>query len=193
MSELANKTSKGTVPAVFDRYPEIRMLYLKHLARYGVVTAAAAHCRVTPKQVEAYRHRHEDFAELEQQAFNAHKAGIEDAIRERAIEGVDEPRFGPGGMLVGYVKRFSDTLLLAYARRHIPEYREKVEQTGTVQHDHLHAHRVEVNALTAEQRNALRLLLGDSEEPEPVKLLKVESAESGAAESEPDSDSEVTE
>lgn len=44
---------------------------------------------------------------------------IEEEIRRRAIDGVDEPVY-QGGKLVGHVKRYSENLLLALARAHMP-------------------------------------------------------------------------
>ena len=160
-------------PSIFDRYPEIRVLYLKHLARYGVKVAAAAHIRCSTKMVDAYASRHPDFKEQEKQALGIHAGDIEEVIRERAMEGVEEPKFSSGGKLIGYVTRFSDTLLLAYARRHIPEYREKSERSVENKHTVEVEHKVDLAELTDEQRDALRLLLGNSDDEEqPDEVVK---------------------
>ena len=54
-------------------------------------------------------------------AANAH---IEAEIRRRAMEGWDEPVYQQGAR-VGTVRKYSDTLLIFYAKRRMPEYREK--------------------------------------------------------------------
>lgn len=47
---------------------------------------------------------------------------IRDEIRRRAIDGVDEPVYYQGNV-VGHVRRYSDTVLLAMANAHLPDYR----------------------------------------------------------------------
>src|SRR6266487_1691180 len=54
-------------------------------------------------------------------AANAH---IEAEIRRRAMEGWDEPLVSAGKRL-GTVRKYSDTLLIFYAKRRMPEYRDK--------------------------------------------------------------------
>jgi len=164
----------GASASVFDRYPELRGLYLKHLARYGVKAAAAAHVRCSKQMVDHYAQRNPEFAELQEQALGLHKSEIEETIRSRAMDGVEEPKFTSGGKLVGYITRYSDQLLLAYARRHIPEYREKVERN--VSHDHKHEieHKVDLSQLTEEQIEAMRLLLGSGDDEDNEQVLQVE-------------------
>lgn len=147
---------------VLDRYPELRRLFLTHLARFGSLAAAATHIRCSVAMVKAYAERNRQFAEHMDDAINEHRGKIEQAIYERAIEGVEEPKFGNGGQ-IGTVRKYSDQLLLAYAKRHIPEYREgdvnrtEVNVQGTVSHEHA----VDLKQLSGEQRSALRLLLGE--------------------------------
>lgn len=186
-STLAMTEPEATLPgqggtAVLMRYPELRRLFLKHFARYGNATAAAHHIRMSLETIEQFRKKHPWFQAQMNEAQAAHTALIEQTIHERAIDGWLEPRFGKFGVM-GHVRRFSDTLLIAYARRHIKDYRE-----GDVQHTEVsgnvdHRHSVNPAELTPAQREALRMLLGDPEEqpkPAPVKQITVSAPEPSA-------------
>lgn len=171
---LVNR-GRGVHAGVFARYPELRALFLKHLARYGNLTAAAAHIRLSLTQVLDWRKDHPDFAADVETAMDHFRASIEGAIHTRAIDGWDEPKFTANGQ-IGTVRRYSDTLLIAYARRHIKEYREGDTVAGEVQHTHQHV--VDVKNLTPQQRAALRVLLAEPE-PEVVKQITVSPSTNG--------------
>jgi hypothetical protein len=168
-AEALNKTQGRTRASVFERFPELRAIYLKHLARYGNKVAAAKQCRCSEFMVNQYAERHPEFHRQEREAQQEYRARIEEAIHERAIDGWLEPKYGQGGQ-IGTVRKFSDQLLIFHAKRHIQEYRqaEKTEVSGTVEHKHQHAHRhqhtINVAHLSGKQREALRILLADEEE-----------------------------
>ena len=151
---------------VFGRYPELRKVFLQHLARYGNKTAAAAHVRLSVEQIYVWEKKHEEFKAQVGEAMDRHRAHIEKAIHDRAIDGWEEPKYSATG-LVGTVRRYSDNLLLAYAKRHIPEYREGGGVAKKVEHEH--THRIQLGDLSEHQRNALRLLL-ETPDPEPPRL-----------------------
>jgi hypothetical protein len=163
---------------VLMRYPELRRLFLKHLSRYGNITAAAHHIRVSVETVETFRRAHPWFQAQMDEAHQAHTALIEQTIHSRAIDGWLEPRFGKFGVQ-GHVRRFSDALLIAYAKRHVKEYREgdvqRTEVSGVVNHQHA----VAADQLTPEQREALRKLLGDPEEVKPAQITLSEPSANG--------------
>lgn len=161
------------------RYPELRKLYLQHLAKYGSRSGAAAYIRVAHDAVTNFAARNPWFEEQRMAAELAHKDLIDKTIHQRAIDGWNEPRFGKFGVM-GHVRRFSDQLLIAYARRHIPEYREGDVTRTTVDGEVVHKHKVDVKALTPAQREALRLLVGaNEEEPEQIKQITVEPSTNG--------------
>jgi hypothetical protein len=177
-SKKAGKISKTGLPeigyriGVLERYPELRAVFLKHLATYGNLTAAAAHVRLSQEQIDLTC-RNKPWFQAEVEAAKAqHQALIERTIHQRAIDGWDEPKFNQTG-IVGHVRRYSDTLLIAYARRHIPEYREGDTTLSKVEGEVVHKHKVDVGQLTDEQRNALRLLLGEQPQPEVMKQITV--------------------
>jgi len=61
--------------------------------------------------------------QLELMAFQIYQDVIQQAIHDRAIEGWEEPVYYKGEE-IGKIRRYSDRLLLAQAKRHIPEYRD---------------------------------------------------------------------
>lgn len=158
--KMADVRNRG----VFGRFPELRALFLKHLARYGNVAAAAKHVRLSYLQVMEYVRAYPDFKEDLEGAVAEHHGKIDKAVHDRAIEGWEEPRFGQSGV-VGSVRRYSDVLLLAYAKRHMREYRDGQHTTvgGKVEHKHT----LDLGALTGQQRDALRLLLSGGPEDQP--------------------------
>lgn len=147
------------------RYPELRTIYLEHLAKHGNRAMAADYIRVSSASVDEFRLKYPWFEAQCDESMAHHRGLIEATVRKRAIDGVLEPKFGKTGV-IGHVRRYSDQLLLAYARRWIPEYRteeNKMVVTGEV----THRHAVDAKVLTPEKRAALRLLLGAGDAPEP--------------------------
>lgn len=72
-----------------------------------------------------------EFARGESEAMGVAKDMIEDEIKRRAIEGVEEPVY-QGGKLVGHVRHYSDTLLLRLAERYeTGSWRSKVQVEQT--------------------------------------------------------------
>ena len=161
-------------PSILARYPELRRAFLKHYARYGSISAAATYCRISTSTATLYRDNNPDFAQQMEDAHDEHRARIERAIYERGVEGVEEPRFNATGQ-IGTVRKYSDQLLLAYAKRHIAEYREG--DTSRVEVDVDVSHKVEVKQLGADQRKALRVLLGTEPASREVPLLGLEPVE----------------
>lgn len=85
----------------------------------------------------AYDWRRDDaeFAAAWDDAVDQAADRMEREALRRAVEGVDEPVY-QGGELVGYVRKYSDTLLIFLLKAARPEkYRERAEvrQTGKVQ------------------------------------------------------------
>jgi len=58
---------------------------------------------------------------------------VEAEVHRRGVEGVDEPVFYQGEK-VADVKKYSDSMLALRIKALAPEYRNKVEVSGTVQH-----------------------------------------------------------
>jgi hypothetical protein len=76
--------------------------------------------------------RDPEFARQVELARSVGASVLEDEAMRRGLQGVEKPVF-QGGKLVGHVREFSDTLLLALLRAHLPEKyteRSKTELTG---------------------------------------------------------------
>lgn len=122
---------------VFSRDERERFVTL--LARCGLEANVLKALGRRPEDLEATRKADRTFAGECDFAMSLRRAEIEGEISRRGMEGWEEPVFYHGDQC-GTIRKFSDQLLLALARRNIPEYREsvRVEQQhgGRVQVDH---------------------------------------------------------
>ena len=127
--------------------------FVENLRITGEPAAAAEACGFSLTTVQNHGRRDEEFARAVFEALQSYRATIASEIHRRAIEGVDEPVY-QGGKLVGKKRRYSDALLLAHAKRHMPdEYGDK----KTITHEHTQA--LDVKHLSPEKRELLRKLL----------------------------------
>ncbi len=127
--------------------------FIETLARTGEPALAAKACGFSLATCQNHARRDEEFAQAGFEALQAYRATIAAEIHRRAIEGVDEPVY-QGGQLVGYKRRYSDALLLAHAKRHMPnDYGDK----KTITHNHNQS--IDASSLTPESRELLRKLL----------------------------------
>ncbi|WP_130470283.1 hypothetical protein [Candidatus Magnetaquicoccus inordinatus] len=99
-----------------------RQIFLKALALGGVVTHAAASAGASRKTLYAFRATNPEFAEEWDNALESFADSLEQAARQRGVDGWQEPVY-QGGQLVGTVRKYSDSLLLAMLRARKPEYR----------------------------------------------------------------------
>lgn len=162
---------------ILARFPELRKVILEHLAKYGDLAGAAQAVRLGYSSVCEYISRNPDFLREAEEALAVHKSRIEQAIYKRAIEGWDEPKFSSRGQ-IGTVRRFSDVLLMFYAKRHIREYRDADNANvglPAIQQNNLV---LDFSNLTAKQRQALRSLMDETEE-ESVKIVPVKVSNNG--------------
>lgn len=143
---------------VFDE--DARRRFLNFYAEFGMFYKAAAAAGVSGQCVYDHLKEDEEFAAEYEEAKGRFRDRVEEEITRRAMEGVDEyvtcgkglvyvesetefetvmtedgPKQRPK-MVPLKQRRFSDTLLMFHARRHIPEYRDKqqidVNHTGGV-------------------------------------------------------------
>ncbi|MBF0098831.1 MAG: terminase [Magnetococcales bacterium] len=99
-----------------------RELFLDGLARTGTVTDAARLAGVSRGGVYLVRSADPSFAERWEDALLQYVDSLEFEAFRRGVEGVEEPVF-QGGQLVGHIRKYSDSLLLALLRAKRPEYR----------------------------------------------------------------------
>lgn len=106
--------------------PERMLVFLEHVAKTGRRYEAALVAGVSYETVRRHRKANDFFAEAWETAVAIHRDGIDREIARRGIEGVDEPVWQKGEFM-GYVRKYSDSLLLAHAKKHDPAYRDKAQ------------------------------------------------------------------
>lgn len=119
----------------FDLLP-VREAFLAALACHPIVSQVCVDLKLNPSQVYAARNRDPDFKKAWDKAIDDGVSWMEDQARRRAFNGVPRPVF-QGGVRVGEVTEFSDTLAVAMLKRHRPEQYnpatvQKVEHSGVV-------------------------------------------------------------
>ncbi len=110
----------------------VKNRFLELVAEHG--PCIAKHARavdVSPETVRVHRRDDSDFAEAFEVATGVYRGRLEEEILRRGVDGWDEPIFYKGAQ-VGVIRRFDSGLLLAHARRHIPEYRDKLDVNAHV-------------------------------------------------------------
>jgi len=132
-----------------------RKAFMRMLGQTGRIADACQVAGVSTSYIYQRRKIDEALAAEMEEAMDVFRASIEAEIHRRAISGVDEKRFHQGSPVMdyeldedgepimgedgkplmkhAYIRRYSDSLLLAYARRHIPEYNEKKQLDMKVQ------------------------------------------------------------
>ena len=138
-------------------------LFLRELARHGVVASAAAAASPHSHDEErgclssfyALRARDPDFAAAWDEAMKTARGVVERELHRRAVEGYEEPVFYRGEE-VGKVRKYSDRLLELRIRALAPEYRPtaKIEHGGTMEFKDSG-----LQNLSSEKRRMLRLIL----------------------------------
>jgi hypothetical protein len=113
--------------------------FIRALALTGNVSEAARRAQIHRDTAYAHRKAEESLSEDERSFTKAWESALEiacDALeyeaRRRAVEGVEEPVFHLG-VVVGYIRRYSDSLLKTLLAAHRPEkYRETLTHKGEV-------------------------------------------------------------
>jgi hypothetical protein len=99
-------------------------LYITHLALTGGKRKSARLALIEPHALWAYRRNSEDLREREAEALAFYEESvaedIEAEMQRRGIKGVKEPVFYEG-QKVGHKRVYSDKLLMALAKRHMPQ------------------------------------------------------------------------
>ena len=132
--------------------------YIATLARVGeTALARRAAGGVTRENVQAHLRRDPEFRTSCTEAMARYKAHLGVTIHNRGVNGWMEPRFDKEGNIVGEVWKFSERLLLAQAKRHCPEYRDRVTIDSSKDADL--GERLQAEKLTPESRRQLREIL----------------------------------
>lgn len=111
--------------------PEKKTAFLAALAETGVVRKACRAIDMSREHMYKLRDGDEEFREQWNRALRIGMGNVEDALYERAVEGVEEPVFHMG-LQCGAVRKYSDTAAIFLLKAHDPKYRERqgIELTG---------------------------------------------------------------
>ena len=120
---LSVRKSRKVTTAVLHRF-------LLALQLFGTIGKASQYAKISEDRIYALKRQNTLFKEQVDKALDIYRNDLQDGIRtaiaKRAIDGIDEPVF-QGGKLVGYVKKYSDSLLAQMAKANLPEYQERIK------------------------------------------------------------------
>lgn len=120
-------TSENPKPRSYGFFDErAKARYLELFSRSGQQSSCAYQVGVTTATIQAHTRKDPEFKAACGEALNRYRERIDGEIRRRGLEGVEEPVFFQG-IVVGWLRKYSDQLLLAHAKRHVPEYRDRVQ------------------------------------------------------------------
>lgn len=128
------RTAARRKPSAEELRAAQRSAFLEALASFGTVRHACEAADVGRSTVYEWREEDADFAAAWDAALEEAADTLEREAMRRAAEGVDKPVF-QGGALVGFVREYSDTLLIFLLKGLRPEkYRERVDTRGRMSH-----------------------------------------------------------
>lgn len=110
---------------------QLKKAFLVAFAEHGNVSQACRTVGLAARStVYRWQEHDDDFAAAYREAELVANDAINTEIRRRGLEGWLEPVY-QGGLQVGVIRKFSDTLLIFLAKGRMPEvYRERVEHSG---------------------------------------------------------------
>lgn len=167
-SEGEPRRTRGPDRNTVGRRPfgqERRAAFLECLARTGSQAKACVAGECSMETVRVTRKSDPEFAAAWNEAMEQYRGVIETEIHRRAIEGVEKPIYQQGVRVDQHdVREYSDQLLSLHARRHIPDYREKIQvdaqHSGT-----LHVGLEALEGLPRELRDRLKGILLEARAP----------------------------
>jgi len=117
----------------FKNYPEAQIKYLTFLAKYGLVSKAAAYAGVSSETARLHRQANDDFAAAHDEALEIFRDSLENEALRRAIDGWDEPVYQKGE-LVGTIHRHSERMMELLLKANLPnKYRDNIKVEGAGQ------------------------------------------------------------
>jgi hypothetical protein len=154
--------SNGNLGLEFTQ--ERKDAYCKHIELTGRRAEAARHVMVSEATVSNHVKKDLNFRAQLEAAMSFFRDTLVKEAHRRAVDGTEEPVYYKG-IKCGSLQRYSDTLLLALMKRHMPEFRDKIETTNT----NLNADLGDMDKLTPKQRELFTQLLdslaSDSDNP----------------------------
>lgn len=106
--------------------PEKRAEYLELISKTGVTSSSAYLIGISTLMILQYSKENPEFAAQVDEAKARYRDGLHTEAHRRGAEGWDEPVY-QGGREVGKVRKHSDRMLELLLKRHIPEFRDKLD------------------------------------------------------------------
>lgn len=156
----------GTLKRLTADQPDRMRAYLDALQQHGTYASAAYEVGCDLESARLLRHNDKQFGEACDAAREFHRQVYRDEMKRRAVDGVDEPVFQNGRQAVdaegnpAFKRVYSDSLLLAMAKRFDPDFieRKQLEVAGKV--EHMHTLTIDLANLSPEKMAAYRILVG---------------------------------
>lgn len=129
---MARKITKTGVSTRAIANPRQRA-FLAALSVHGVITRAANEANINRETHYQWMRADEDYVRAFADAMERAADNLEAEVYRRAVEGVDEPVYGPlgpgeGSGRIGTIRRYSDSLLTLAVKAARPEkFRERVD------------------------------------------------------------------
>jgi hypothetical protein len=160
--------------------------FLVAFREFGSQYPACKAVNISSKAVQRWiRDNVDGFRDRYQEAQQAINDTIEAEIRRRSVEGWLEPVF-QGGKQVGTIRKFSDQLLMFYAKARMPEkYRDKFEGANLIAGDVNMVRNETLGMIAGYTEEELERLAGRGRNGDGIKALgdgKAESDQTDAAE-----------
>ncbi|HKW13334.1 MAG TPA: hypothetical protein VJS69_02505 [Candidatus Krumholzibacteria bacterium] len=101
-------------------------IFLAEVRRTGIIGNGCRAADVSRQTIREYREADKEFDQAVIDALEDYADVVENELQRRAVEGVEEAVFWQGKRIDRKkVRRYSDTLMLAAAKRRRAEYRER--------------------------------------------------------------------
>jgi hypothetical protein len=139
--------------------------FLAAYAETGNVTKAAQAADIDRSTHYGWLKDDKDYAEAFKHADEEAGDTLEAEARRRAVEGIEEPVFHQG-MVVGTIRKYSDTLLIYLLNGSKPEkYKQRVHSDVTAKVDATVTQKPDLSKLSDEELMQLEQLLTKTAEP----------------------------
>jgi hypothetical protein len=130
------KVERQEAPSRTDAAARTRQsqdIYLDGIRQFGTLSHACQLAHVSPHTVYQWREMNDDFVLRENEAQEHLTQALEREALRRAFEGYDRPVY-QRGVLVGYERVYSDSLLTTLLKARRPDrYREHIDVSGSVE------------------------------------------------------------
>ncbi len=97
--------------------------FLEALSHTAIVTVSCEVTGLSRRSIYNWRAADANFAAAWEESLEQATERLEEEVRRRAVDGVDEPVFHQGE-ICGYRRKFSDLLLMFLLKKRKPEYRD---------------------------------------------------------------------